>query len=117
MFVLKRSLYYQGKTGQLPCREDTTTPNPPIFLFSAKALNLFKLLLPILYYASFQLRYRVKDYDRHESLLERLSNAHGVSGYEGNIRQIIEKEVRPYVDEIKTDKMGNLIATKPEGHL
>jgi endoglucanase len=45
-------------------------------------------------------------------LLEILSNAHGVSGYEGNIRQIIEEEVRPYVDEISTDKMGNLIATK-----
>jgi putative aminopeptidase FrvX len=48
-------------------------------------------------------------------LLEKLSNAHGVSGYEGNIRKIIEKEVRPYVDEIKTDKMGNLIATKKGG--
>ncbi len=48
-------------------------------------------------------------------LLEKLSNAHGVSGYEGNIRQIIEEEVRPYVDEIKTDKMGNLIATKKGG--
>lgn len=45
-------------------------------------------------------------------LLERLSNAHGLSGYEGSVRQIIENEVRPYVDEIKTDKMGNLIATK-----
>jgi putative aminopeptidase FrvX len=48
-------------------------------------------------------------------LLEKLSNAHGVSGYEGNIRKIIEEEVRPYVDEIKTDKMGNLIATKKGG--
>jgi len=48
-------------------------------------------------------------------LLEILSNAHGVSGYEGNIRQIIEEEVSPYVDEISTDKMGNLIATKKGG--
>lgn len=45
-------------------------------------------------------------------LLEKLSNAHGVSGYENNVRQIIEEEVRPYVDDIRTDKMGNLIATK-----
>lgn len=30
-----------------------------------------------------------------KDLLERLSNAHGVSGYEGTIRQIIEEEVRP----------------------
>ena len=48
-------------------------------------------------------------------ILERLSNAHGVSGYEGNVRQIIEDEVRPYVDEVKKDKMGNLIATKQGG--
>jgi hypothetical protein len=34
------------------------------------------------------------------------------SGYESNIRQILEDEVRPYVDEIMTDKLGNLIATK-----
>ena len=47
-----------------------------------------------------------------KELLERLSNAHGVSGYEGNIRQIIEDEIRPYVDKIKTDNMGNLIGTK-----
>ncbi|MGB8217681.1 MAG: M42 family metallopeptidase [Candidatus Methanoperedens sp.] len=50
-----------------------------------------------------------------KDLLERLSNAHGVSGYEGSVRQIIEYEVRPYVDEIKTDKMGNLITTKNGG--
>lgn len=50
-----------------------------------------------------------------KGLLEKLSNAHGVSGYEGTIRQIIEEEVRPYVDEINTDKMGNLIATKNGG--
>ncbi|MFZ3384079.1 MAG: M42 family peptidase, partial [Candidatus Methanoperedens sp.] len=50
-----------------------------------------------------------------KNLLERLSNAHGVSGYEGNIRKIIEEEIRPFVDEIKTDKMGNLLATKNGG--
>lgn len=48
-------------------------------------------------------------------ILEKLSNAHGVSGYEGSVRQIIETELKPYVDEIKTDKMGNLIATKRKG--
>ncbi len=47
-----------------------------------------------------------------KTILERLSNAHGLSGYEGNVRQIIEEEIKPYVDEIKIDKMGNLIATK-----
>ncbi len=50
-----------------------------------------------------------------KALLERLSNAHGVSGYEGSVRQIIEEEVRPYVDDIRTDRMGNLITTKRGG--
>lgn len=48
-------------------------------------------------------------------LLENLSNAHGVSGYESNIRTIIEKEIRPFVDDIKIDRMGNLIAIKNGG--
>ena len=50
-----------------------------------------------------------------KNLLEKLSNAHGVSGYENNVKQMIEDEIRPYVDEIRTDKMGNLIATKQGG--
>ena len=52
---------------------------------------------------------------RLKDLLEKLSNAHGVPGYENNVRQMIEDEIRPYVDEIRTDKMGNLIATKYGG--
>jgi len=50
-----------------------------------------------------------------QNLLEKLSNAHGVSGYEGSVRQVVEEEVRPYVDEIRTDRMGNLITTKRGG--
>jgi len=50
-----------------------------------------------------------------KELLERLSNAHGLSGYEGSVRHVIEEEVKPYVDEVRTDKMGNLIATKRGG--
>lgn len=47
-----------------------------------------------------------------EELLTKLSNAHGISGSEGNIKAILEEELRPYADEIRTDKMGNLIAVK-----
>ncbi len=50
-----------------------------------------------------------------KELLERLSNAHGLSGYEESVREIIEEEVKSYVDEVKTDRMGNLIATKHGG--
>jgi len=45
-------------------------------------------------------------------LLEELSNAVGVSGDEGRIRQIVRREIEPYVDEIKVDAMGNLLAVK-----
>lgn len=45
-------------------------------------------------------------------LLKKLAEAHGVSGYESEIREIVEAEITPYVDEIKTDGLGNLIATR-----
>jgi endoglucanase len=45
-------------------------------------------------------------------LLEKLSNAHGISGYEGDIADILEKELEPYVDEIRRDKVGNLICKR-----
>ncbi len=47
-----------------------------------------------------------------EELITKLSNAHGISGSEGNIRTILEEELKPYVDEMRVDKMGNLIAVK-----
>lgn len=45
-------------------------------------------------------------------LLEKLSNAHGVSGSEGSVVSIIRKELKGCVDEIREDTMGNLIAIK-----
>ena len=45
-------------------------------------------------------------------LLERLSNAPGVSGFEEKIREIIFNELDGYVDEMKVDEMGNLIAVR-----
>jgi len=50
--------------------------------------------------------------EKLKNLLEKLSNAHGISGHEKEVRNILEEEIKPYVDEIKTDKLGNLIATK-----
>ncbi len=45
-------------------------------------------------------------------ILKKLSEAFGVSGSEGGVSQIIEGEFRKYVDEIKTDALGNLIGLK-----
>ncbi len=43
-------------------------------------------------------------------LLLRLMDALGPSGAELNIRSMIKKAIRPYVDEIYMDKFGNLVA-------
>jgi putative aminopeptidase FrvX len=45
-------------------------------------------------------------------LLERLCNASGVSGDEGQVRAIVLEQVRPAVDEVKVDALGNVLATK-----
>jgi endoglucanase len=45
-------------------------------------------------------------------LLSKLINTLGPSGYEDNVRALIKKEITPYVDEVKVDRMGNLIARK-----
>lgn len=46
------------------------------------------------------------------ALLERLSNAPGVSGFEGPVRDTIAELVGPYVDELRVDTLGNLIAVR-----
>jgi putative aminopeptidase FrvX len=45
-------------------------------------------------------------------LLRSLSDAFGVSGFEGEVRELIRRLIEPYVDELKVDPLGNLIATK-----
>jgi putative aminopeptidase FrvX len=54
----------------------------------------------------------ITDRDRLVRLLARLSNAHGVSGSEGPIREIVREELAGHVDEIYEDRLGNLIAVK-----
>ena len=45
-------------------------------------------------------------------LLRELTEARGVSGYEDALRVIVRREMEPLVDEIRTDRMGNVICTK-----
>jgi len=47
-----------------------------------------------------------------KELLKRLAEAHGVSGYEGEVQEVVKAEVEQYADEVKTDRLGNLVATK-----
>ncbi len=45
-------------------------------------------------------------------LLERLINSYGISGNEGEVRELIKNEIEKYVDETYIDKFGNLVAHK-----
>jgi len=45
-------------------------------------------------------------------VLEKLSNTNGVTGREGEVRDLMKSFLKPYVDEIREDKLGNLIALK-----
>jgi endoglucanase len=47
-----------------------------------------------------------------KDLLEKLINAHGISGYEEQVREIIAAEIAKYVDTVSVGKMGGLIAHK-----
>ena len=47
-----------------------------------------------------------------ESLLLELSNAPGPSGFENPVREIMKRELSPFVDSLDTDGMGSLIAIK-----
>lgn len=44
------------------------------------------------------------------SKIKALCDAHGVSGFEGDAREVVKKEIEEYVDEVKVDALGNLIA-------
>ena len=46
------------------------------------------------------------------SLLSKICEVPGTSGFEQRIREMVIKEVRPYVDHVETDAMGNVIAIK-----
>ncbi len=45
-------------------------------------------------------------------LLEKLCNAIAVSGDEGEVRQIVLEEVKPFADEVKIDAMGSVLVKK-----
>lgn len=45
-------------------------------------------------------------------LLERLCNAISVSGDEGEVRQIVLEEVKPFADEVKIDSLGSVLVRK-----
>ncbi|MFN3804506.1 MAG: M42 family peptidase, partial [Pyrobaculum sp.] len=49
------------------------------------------------------------------SLLKRLSEARGPSGFEDEVRDVVVGEMEPYVDEVYVDRWGNVIGVKKGG--
>ncbi len=47
-----------------------------------------------------------------KSLIKKLVETVGPSGYESIIRNVVKEEIEAYVDELKVDAMGNLVARK-----
>lgn len=45
-------------------------------------------------------------------LLEKLCNASGVSGDEGEVRELLLKEITPLADEVRVDALGSILVTK-----
>ena len=47
-----------------------------------------------------------------KELLQKLTDAMGVTGYEDEVRQVLQSVVEPFVDETRVDTLGNLIVHK-----
>lgn len=47
-----------------------------------------------------------------DEMLEKLSNACGIAGREEEVRGLMKKMLKPYVDELKEDNLGNVIGIK-----
>jgi endoglucanase len=47
-----------------------------------------------------------------KALIKKLVEAIGPSGYEDAVRELVREEISPYVDEMRVDAMGNLIARR-----
>jgi putative aminopeptidase FrvX len=48
-------------------------------------------------------------------LIQKLVETQGPSGYEAQIRSVVQEEVTPLADEVRVDALGNLIAQKGKG--
>ena len=47
--------------------------------------------------------------DYSEQLLREITEANGVSGYEGEVREIMVREMTPLADSIEFDRMGSVM--------
>ena len=78
-------------------------------------LNLTRGILILLALAGPRQGFAQQPLDDTERLLEELTNAHGVSGFEGEVREILRREWRELLPDLHTDGIGNLLGTLPGG--
>ena len=45
-------------------------------------------------------------------LLKKLAEARGPSGFEDEVRELVAREMEPFVDEVVVDRWGNVIGVK-----
>ncbi|HXV64949.1 MAG TPA: hypothetical protein VEK15_29900 [Vicinamibacteria bacterium] len=50
--------------------------------------------------------------DATEQLLRDLTDAHGVPGFEGEVRDILRREWQPVLSNLRTDGIGNLLGER-----
>src|SRR5690625_5758983 len=50
--------------------------------------------------------------DETLTMLKDLTDAKGIAGHEKEPREVMEKYISPYADEVYTDNLGSLIASK-----
>lgn len=50
--------------------------------------------------------------DELQRLLTTFTEAHGVSGYEGDVSTLMAEELAPLVDQVEVDAMGNVVGTR-----
>ena len=48
----------------------------------------------------------------NKNLLAEICEVAGAPGHEQRVREIVIKQVKPFVDEIRIDNMGNVVAIK-----
>lgn len=53
-----------------------------------------------------------KKRDTTEQLLQEITDASGVSGYEDGPREVMSRYIKPFADKVSFDRLGSLIATK-----
>jgi endoglucanase len=48
-------------------------------------------------------------------LIQKLTETHGPSGYEAQVRAVIQEEIESFAEQVRVDALGNLIAVKSPG--